>query len=42
MEELKLVRPSMEHKRQYEEMMDEWESFGGRLNPMVTAKGRKL
>ena len=23
----------MEHKRQYEEMMDEWEGFGGRLNP---------
>ena len=33
MENFKLVRPSMEHKRQYEEMMDEWESFGGRLNP---------
>lgn len=33
MEELKLVMPSMEYKRQYEEMMDEWESFGGRLNP---------
>ena len=33
MEELKLVRPSIEHKRQYQEMMDEWESFGGRLNP---------
>ncbi len=33
MEELKLIRPSMEHKQQYEEMMDEWESFGGRLNP---------
>lgn len=33
MEELKLVKPSMEHKRQYEEMMDEWEGFGGRLNP---------
>lgn len=33
MEELKLVRPSMEHRQQYEEMMDEWERFGGRLNP---------
>ncbi len=33
MEELRLVRPSIEHKLQYEEMMDEWESFGGRLNP---------
>lgn len=33
MEELRLVRPSLEHKQQYEEMMDEWEAFGGRLNP---------
>ena len=33
MEELKLVRPSEEHKLQYEAMMDEWEAFGGRLNP---------
>ena len=33
MEELRLVRPSIGHKRQYQEMMDEWESFGGRLNP---------
>lgn len=33
MEELKLVRPSEEHKLQYESMMDEWEAFGGRLNP---------
>ena len=33
MEELKLVRPSVEHKRQYEEMMEEWEGFGGRMNP---------
>ncbi len=30
MEELKLIRPSMGHKRQYEEMMEEWEGFGGR------------
>ena len=28
-----LVHPSMLHKRQYEEMMDEWEAFGGRINP---------
>lgn len=28
MEELRLVRPSIGHKRQYQEMMDEWESFG--------------
>lgn len=33
MEELKLIRPSMDHRQQYQEMMDEWESFGGRLNP---------
>ena len=33
MEELKLVRPSQEHKFQYESMMDEWEAFGGRINP---------
>ena len=33
MEELRLVRPSEEHKTQYEAMMDEWEAFGGRLNP---------
>ena len=31
--ELKLVRPAMEHKAEYEKMMDEWEAFGGRLNP---------
>jgi len=28
-----LVRPLENHREQYEEMMDEWESFGGRLNP---------
>lgn len=33
MEKLKLVRPSLEHKLQYESMMDEWEAFGGRINP---------
>ncbi len=33
MEELRLVGPLPEHKKQYEEMMDEWEAFGGRLNP---------
>lgn len=33
MEELRLIRPLSEHKRQYEAMMDEWEAFGGRLNP---------
>ena len=33
MEELYLVRPTAEHKAQYEEMMDEWEAAGGRINP---------
>ena len=33
MHELKLVRPSLEHKPLYEAMMDEWEAFGGRINP---------
>jgi len=28
-----LVQPAMEHKERYEEMMDEWENFGGRINP---------
>lgn len=29
----RLVHPSISHKKQYEEMMDEWENFGGRINP---------
>ncbi len=33
MENLRLERPLLKHKKQYEEMMDEWESFGGRINP---------
>ena len=33
MEKLRLERPTEEHKLYYEEMMDEWENFGGRLNP---------
>ena len=33
MKQLKLVRPSIEHKQQYESMLEEWEAFGGRLNP---------
>lgn len=33
MDILSLIRPSLEHKQQYEAMMDEWEEFGGRLNP---------
>lgn len=30
---LNLVQPSIEYEKQYEEMMDEWEAYGGRLNP---------
>lgn len=33
MGDLCLVQPTMEHKALYEEMMDEWEEFGGRINP---------
>lgn len=33
MDILRLIRPSLEHKQQYEAMMDEWEEYGGRLNP---------
>lgn len=33
MERLRLVRPAPEHKARYEAMMDEWEAYGGRLNP---------
>lgn len=33
MEQLRLVQPATEHKSRYEEMMDEWENFGGRINP---------
>lgn len=29
----RLVRPGPEHQALYEAMMDEWEAFGGRLNP---------
>jgi len=29
----RLVQPSIEHEKQYENMMDEWEAYGGRLNP---------
>ncbi len=31
--DIKLVEPSIEYKTQYENMMDEWETYGGRLNP---------
>ena len=33
MEELILVKPSLKHQAEYEKMMDEWEAYGGRLNP---------
>lgn len=33
MEQLRLVEPTIEYKARYEEMMDEWECFGGRINP---------
>ena len=33
MEDLYLERPSFKHKEQYESMMNEWETYGGRLNP---------
>ena len=33
MEHLVLVRPDSLHKARYEEMMDEWERYGGRINP---------
>ena len=32
-EELHLERPAPEHKARYEAMMEEWEGYGGRLNP---------
>ena len=38
MEELKLIRPSMGHKRQYEEMMEEWEGFGGKKIVCLTGE----
>ena len=30
---LQLETPGAEHKERYEEMMEEWENYGGRLNP---------
>ena len=47
MEQLCLVVPAMEHKARFEEMMEEWESFGGRINPGAMrryhkATGRKV
>lgn len=47
MEDLRLVQPTMEHKARFEEMMDEWEAFGGRINPGAMRRynkqsGRKI
>ncbi len=33
MEEFLLLRPEVIHETQYEDMMVEWEEYGGRLNP---------
>ncbi len=33
MSELFLTIPTIKHKQHYEEMMNEWELYGGRLNP---------
>lgn len=33
MSDLRLATPSLHHKDQFEEMMDEWEHFGGRIHP---------
>ena len=33
MRNLFLEKPSIKHKQQYEEMMNEWETYGGRINP---------
>lgn len=33
MNEIKLVLPNISHKKQYLKMMDEWISYGGRINP---------
>ena len=33
MEGLRLERPTPGHKARYEAMMEEWEGYGGRLNP---------
>jgi predicted acetyltransferase len=33
MDQLILIKPLLKHKAEYEEMMDEWEKYGGRLHP---------
>lgn len=42
MEQLKLERPSIKHAQQYEAMMDEWEAYGGRLNPGALRRYSKI
>lgn len=42
MQEFKLMRPSLEHKPLYEAMMDEWEAFGGRINPGALRRYSKV
>ncbi len=42
MQKLKLVRPLPEHKFLYETMMDEWETFGGRINPGALRRYSKV
>jgi len=37
-----LVRPSIIHKHRYEEMMDEWEAYGGRINPGAIRRNHHL
>ena len=42
MEDLYLERPSFKHKEQYESMMNEWETYGGRLNRTEKCNLRKM
>ena len=35
MENFRLEQPSINHKQLYNDMMDEWEKYGGRLNPLA-------
>ncbi len=41
-QEVQLVRPLPEHKYLYEAMMDEWEAFGGRINPGAIRRYSKI
>ena len=33
MDKIFLIKPSLKYKIEYEEMMDEWEKYGGRIHP---------